>query len=556
MFNLLTEPLIGIDPPGEPRRAASLPEVYAALIADRVDAFPALRSHQRHAVHAFLSQLGAMALHRAGLEQPPVDAAEWRELLRALTPDWPDDEPWHLVVDDITKPAFMQPPAAAWTGFNQAQKEWFLTPDALDMLDTAKNHDLKTQVGSDAEAEDWAFSLISMQTMNGHVGVGNYPIARMNSGDGSRTAFSVTPSSRPGIHIQRDIKVLLERSEEIIGELPFNWNGIGLLWLNQWNGEKSEILELSDLHPFYIEICRRRRLRLGPDGSLYAVKAGSKGRRVAAAEQRGVVGDPWTLVTSDNKGFKALTLQTGSFNYKEITKYLTSADWTRPVMSQPTQDEVNQATVQLVMRGIRRKKGGQTEGYYERIIPIRSGKLRSAMLRRRSGIDSDELGAIAQSRIENVRIVQSILRQAIQTFMARGDSGKVIPAPAITGPWLNRLDEIVDARFFDDLQIEVDAAESDRDGIRKEWLKNGNDGVIDHAGNILNIAIDSLHCPSIKYHKARANAESVFWSRLQSSNGLPFVFAEPDKEEIKECPSSNQSQMDPNPAGTQMTLFG
>ena len=111
MYNLLTEPLIRYDQSGGGRVVASLPQVYAALLADEVEAFPALRPHQRHAWHAFLVQLGAMAMHQAGLAELPETAGEWAGLLRGLTPDWPDEEPWQLVVDDITKPAFMQPPA-------------------------------------------------------------------------------------------------------------------------------------------------------------------------------------------------------------------------------------------------------------------------------------------------------------------------------------------------------------------------------------------------------------------------------------------------------------
>ena len=71
------------------RVEASLPEVYAALMADEVEAFPALRPHQRHAWHAFLVQLGAMAVHEAGLPEPPADADEWRRIIRGLTPEWP-----------------------------------------------------------------------------------------------------------------------------------------------------------------------------------------------------------------------------------------------------------------------------------------------------------------------------------------------------------------------------------------------------------------------------------------------------------------------------------
>ena len=111
MFNLLSEPLIRIDAGSAYPEVASLIHIYSALMRNEVESFPALRPHQRHPWHAFLVQLGAMAMHRAGVTEPPEDAAAWIRLLRGLTPDWPDDEPWSLVDDDITKPAFMQPPA-------------------------------------------------------------------------------------------------------------------------------------------------------------------------------------------------------------------------------------------------------------------------------------------------------------------------------------------------------------------------------------------------------------------------------------------------------------
>ncbi len=420
MHNLLTEPVIRFRPSGGGIQDASLPEVYAALMADGVEAFPSLRPHQRHAWHAFLVQLGAMAVHRAGLDGPPADAGEWRHIIRELTEDWPGDEPWQLVTEDITQPAFMQPPGQDLTNYDR--KEVIYSPDSLDMLDTAKNHDLKSLVARDSEAEDWVFALIAMQTMNGQVGRGNYPIARMNSGDGSRTAFSVTPSTSPGAHVRRDIEALLVVSPKIMNSLPFKWDGPGLLWTIQWNGEK-EKFPLQSLHPFFIEVCRRRRLLVDHDMRLYAIKAPSEGRFIAAASNRGVVGDPWTLINlADKNGNKALTLQRNSFGYKEITKYLTSGDWERPELSSPMPNERH---INLIMRGIRRKKGGQTEGYYERIIPIRSGRLRSAMVRNSTSLDSDDLGSISQARINQIGKVENIFSHAISTFAGWGDTGRV-----------------------------------------------------------------------------------------------------------------------------------
>ena len=111
MFNVLDEPLIRFDTAAGSRAVASLPETYAALMTDGVMAFPALRPHHRHAWHAFLVQLGALAMHQAGASEPPLAAAEWAAMLRRLTPQYPADEPWQLAVNDITLPALLQPPA-------------------------------------------------------------------------------------------------------------------------------------------------------------------------------------------------------------------------------------------------------------------------------------------------------------------------------------------------------------------------------------------------------------------------------------------------------------
>ena len=65
MLNILNESLIRYQSSEGKMATNSLPEIYAALVADKVESFTALRPHQRHAWHAFLVQLGAMAMHRA-----------------------------------------------------------------------------------------------------------------------------------------------------------------------------------------------------------------------------------------------------------------------------------------------------------------------------------------------------------------------------------------------------------------------------------------------------------------------------------------------------------
>ena len=514
MHNILTDRLIRMDKSDGSRMEASLPEVYAALMANEVEAFPALRPHQRHAWHAFLVQLGAMAMHNSGVTEPPADAEEWLRIIRALTPD---DEPWHLVVDDIIKPAFMQPPASSEDKLTD-YKSNVETPDELDMLVTSKNHDVKSAVAVASGYDDLILALVSLQTSEGYSGSGLFGISRMNGGLGSRPAFSVTPSTRFGIHVRRDIGVLLERRDDLLDNTPMREEGADLLWTLPWDGAKAESLLLNALDPLYIEVCRRVRLRVGEGRRLHAVRATSKAARVEAKALNGVTGDPWTPV--DRGSGKSLTLAAGGFTYKRTVDYLIG--WERPILCEPTNAENRSSdTMQLVARAMVRGQG-KTEGYYERTIPIRK-KLGSAIMR--SGSGTDDLGGIANDRIKQVGTVQRILSHAIQVFLGRGESDKVSPEHRnLARPWLNRLDEIVDARFFEDLQTEFEEdGRAERQRVRNEWLKNG---VLDRAREVLADAMDSLPCPEIERYKARVRAEGLFEGRLRSNDGLPFLFTE------------------------------
>ena len=191
MNNLLIDPLIRVRLNVGDSAAMSLPEVYEAASTDGIAAFPALRPHQRHAWHAFLAQLGAMAIQRAGGSEPARTAGEWRSLLRDLTPGFGDDEPWRLIVGDPELPAFMQCPAPA--GLKDYRKR-VATPDDLDILVTSKNHDVKQAVAIRAVPEDWIFALVDLQTMAGFLGAGNYGIARMNGGFSARPCLGLAPA--------------------------------------------------------------------------------------------------------------------------------------------------------------------------------------------------------------------------------------------------------------------------------------------------------------------------------------------------------------------------
>ena len=84
LYNVLIEPLIRYDNSDGELVMSSLPELYVDLTLDRVESFPSLRVYQHHAWHAFLVQLGAMAMRRAGIDELPVDVNVWRDVLRGL----------------------------------------------------------------------------------------------------------------------------------------------------------------------------------------------------------------------------------------------------------------------------------------------------------------------------------------------------------------------------------------------------------------------------------------------------------------------------------------
>jgi len=111
MHDLLHDPLIGVRTPAGVQRL-SLPGLLAALSAGQVDGYTGLRAHQADPWHVFLVQLAASIQARRPTDVLPTDAAYWREGLLDLADGIP--EAWQLVVEDVTKPAFMQHPWKSW----------------------------------------------------------------------------------------------------------------------------------------------------------------------------------------------------------------------------------------------------------------------------------------------------------------------------------------------------------------------------------------------------------------------------------------------------------
>lgn len=304
-MNLLTDPVFRVRT-AEGTNGASLPELLALLGEDRVESLPGLQRHQEDAFHIFCCYLAGGVLARQGGTAPQQSATFWLKGIRALTrhEGCEDDSAWILVVDDPTKPAFMQPPVSDRTAFEQHYKLKATTPDALDVLITAKNHDVKAKRAEHAEHDAWFYALISLNGTVGYSGRTNYGVARMNSGSGSRPRIGWLPALRTGSQFIRDVSVLMSDRDRLLQlSHSYDSNGKVLLWIPPWDGKRGHALK--SLDPFFIEVARRIRLHSG-EGGVKAFAAGSAVGFIAADEQKGNLGDPWIPITQKTNG--ALTV--------------------------------------------------------------------------------------------------------------------------------------------------------------------------------------------------------------------------------------------------------
>lgn len=501
--SLLDEPLIRARPVnGGQATRYTLPGLFVALVRDEVRDFPALRPHQRHPWHAFLVQLAAMALHHAKQDQPFETEQEWKAALLALTPEHPDGAAWCLIAPH-DRPAFMQAPVPG--GNVSSWKNTLLAPDELDMLITSKNHDLKAARMRQAEPDDWLMALISLQTQEGFLGGGNYGVSRMNRGFGSRPAIGAVPKGYWGRRWQRDVTVLLNHRDTIVKNVGLrDENGNGLLWLTEWSGENS--LAFSSLDPFYIEFCRRIRLiQLETTTRIGAIATGSKVARVAADELRGITGDAWIPINHAEEKAKALTIGSDGFHYELAAELLFFESKYRPPIAQAIDATDGTDGIVVLAQGVTRGQG-KTEGYHERRIPI-SPKVRS-MLRQNQ---TDQLAKIAGERVDAVGKMRDVLKTALTTLFDRGAN------KAKTAGFIKPFEQAEDARFFDELNAEIEAAEPDQ--VRLQWLI----AMADRAEAILKNAFVAGPQSGEQRYRARSAALSRFHGSLRSEKVLPTL---------------------------------
>lgn len=424
--NLLIEPLISTD-----RGWHSLPGLFAAMARGEVAAFPALRPHQRPAWHMFCVQLGVLALDAGGLRNLPEGEDNWRAALRALTPDFADDAPWQLIQTDRKRPAFLQPP-------DPGGQKWtpVATPDALDMLITSRNHDLKREIAREPEPQDWIFALVSLQTMEGYGGAGNNGVARMNGGSSSRAMIALAPAREGSVELDpsawwaRDVRALLARRGGIAG--------LTLLWLYPW-GDGSGF-DLDKLDPMFIEVCRRIRLSQAGD-RITAERSTSKAARVAGRDAKGNTGDPWAPVhRTEGKSF---TLGEQDWSHEVLVRLLYGADWKIPDLAQPQPGE--EAAPMVLIAEAFARGNSKTDGFKSRLVPVPK-----AMVKK--GLFGTRPVAFAEEVQQDIDAIEKALRDGLSLIAAEGDYEKRGKAHyARAQPARDAYRHATDLAFFDEL---------------------------------------------------------------------------------------------------------
>lgn len=493
--NLLTEPILKVDFPDGSRVGLSLPAVLSRLAAGTALEFAALQAHQQHAWHAFLVQLAAIALQRGGLTDPALPEERWRTLLRALTAG--RDEPFCLVVEDLTMPAFMQPPVPE--GHLSAFKNSAPHPDELDLLITSKNHDVKASRMAWARPEHWVYTLVSLQTMQGYSGRANYGISRMNGGMGNRPCVTAARDLSWPARLLRDVHVWLERREGLLLSPGYRDDGPALLWLEPWDGHNS--IDLHACDPFYVEVCRRVRLLLR-DGALAASYAPSNVSRIADGGAKGDTGDIWTPVDSSRKVFTAAP---SGLTYSVMQKLMVGTEYSdMPAAELRAEDGATPVFLAKVMvRG-----QGKTEGLHERLIPI-PAKVRP-LLGKRGSAERSRVGTLALDRVKIADTIRKgVLYPAVVALVNAGEEGPRGKPKRDDRPstWTASFDRQVDHIFFESLWGAVDRPVSEANAARQEWETE----LLQRARTILEEAIATVAIPMMRRYQAITTAERLFY---------------------------------------------
>ncbi len=494
--DLLRDPVLTVRDVSDVQSSVSLADVLAGLWGGTLDDFCYLQPHQRHGWHAFLVQLAALALCRSGAK-PPEAASGWRDLLMDLAGGHQRPGAWRLVEGDVKEPAFMQPPVPEAEGL-KGYKNRARRPDEIDILVTAKNHDVKMARIKRPRTDHWIYALVTVQTMQGFSGKNNYGVSRMNGGFGSRPCVTLIPEAGHAACFRRDLAVLQDRRQHLLEEYPFyaGIRGGSLLWLEPWDGLTSRPID--GLDPYYIEVARRIRL-IRTGGSIEARLRPTAVPFLAAKELLGNTGDPWTPVKKSTA--TALTVPGDGFDYRKLCEVVLDPEYVPGICLHARDDDPDGEAhlfASVLVRG-----QGKTEGFHERRVPW--PKAARDLFASASG--REQLAEISKSQIEDASTLRrKVLRPALLR-LAQGGPDSPSMEDVRVGPWTRAFDRQVDRQFFPALWSSLETASQEPS---PQWRKL----LAEMGRDVLLRAERALPIPHSRRHRAVARAESYFQGAL------------------------------------------
>lgn len=307
MIDTLCEPTFRVAF-GKGQTLLSLPALLAAAAVESSYIEPTCLRHQRPLLHMALSQLGALALLRAGVSDPEgMKEADWRAALLYLSGG--DPFAWHLVPEG-DGPAFFQPPRPPGKPSSPKPGRRPIGPADLDFPGVNR----AAPPAATGDPSSWAYALISGQTGGGYKGRGHYGVAKMNGGRGHRMMVTCSPGPVWSQMWRRDVAALLEHRNLLLdGPWGYADDGLALTWLSSGD------LSLSDLDPLFIDTARDFRLFGTAEAIAGADFWTRKSPRINAAGWNGDLGDFWTPVrVVDGKRAAPTLLKTFEVHPDEI----------------------------------------------------------------------------------------------------------------------------------------------------------------------------------------------------------------------------------------------
>ena len=514
MTNLLTDAIIPVRTGRRPDRV-SLPDLYVRLAADEVDAFPGLAAHQSPAWFEFLAQLGALAVRHRGSGVPPADAEAWKTTLAELAANAAPSA-WSLVGDELTQPAFLQPPTSRFGDY----KRFARTPDGFDVLVTAKNHDRKQAQAVGGDPHLWLYALVNLQTQQGYSGRGQPGVARMNGGFASRVLVDRRPNDRWGARVERAIRMLLARRDDVFRSVDQTVyrteGGLALTWLRDWDDDR--MLSLAELDPYFIEVCRRVRLIRTEAGAVEAWVRPAINARTDAKAFLGNLGDPWIPLDLRKSPPTALTVGPGGFDYRLTQRILFDSGASRKPLAFKALPGESGRNAELHFAALVRGQG-KTEGFHERVVPLPAAV---ALHLERDADEDDEtsLQQLSERMVADAGSVRKVLRQAMTVYLQGPDNPNFKRPDAASVVF--RFDRRTDEEFFKHLFAAPDAGYSSSELEWQRFLKNT-------AVELARDAWDRLSPPSVRREKAQYASEVVLFGGLRKQLPDAFPKADPTK---------------------------